>query len=137
MPVILVLYKTIMEPSSLLKPDANVNEPTTVLPPEELHESHVNRYELEGEYQKLFKDKKLDLDNLKEIDPKYHNEIAKLLIEKGEGDSVAENLSSFQGVDHNEIARLLVEKRYGRSVADNLSSFQGLNNATARLLVEK
>jgi hypothetical protein len=65
------------------------------------------------------------------------NEVALKLIEKGNGDSVADNLEKFQGLNHHEIALLLIEKGAGRSVARNLEKFQGLNHKEIALLLVK
>ena len=125
-----------MNPEILNPQNENKSDDTNSV--KELHESHVNKYKLEEAYKSLFDDNRhFQTKQLESIDPSMHPLIARTLIEKGKGDVVIRNLSSFKGLDHNETAKLLIEKGLGDSVARNLSSFQGLSLGIACDLIEK
>lgn len=93
-----------------------------------------NRYQLEEFVNRVFNNDNIDIKQLSVIDSRYHDGIAKLLIEKKV--SLGHYLSSFSNLSE-ETAKLLIEAGAAYSVAKNISSFApGTHDAIAKLLIE-
>ena len=75
--------------------------------------------------------------NLSDFEGLDHADIVNRLIEKGDGELVAEHLSNFKGVDHVDIAHRLIEEGDGWSVAECLFNFKDVDHVDiARRLIE-
>ena len=56
-----------------------------------------------------------------------YNEIADKLINRGKGEYIIQNLDKFKGLDHNKLAGRLIARGEARYVVNNLNKFKGLD----------
>ncbi|MDE0243584.1 MAG: hypothetical protein OYG31_02640 [Candidatus Kaiserbacteria bacterium] len=72
--------------------------------------------------------------HISKFDAVSHDTVVRALMDKGgmDAQSVAEFFPSFKGVDHTDVALMLLEKGQGRSLAEYITHFSGLSNDVAR-----